>query len=170
MIGNAGFKFKNYPLPENHMVFDGDTGQSVTLEELVSRRTEKQNQISFSLTISDSFRERNRQIIESKLEALLNEDYDEDFLAPTDVVFASVKKILLKVNDFLGYEMTVPNFIIPDGEGGIKIEWRLNSKHLRILLSEKKIYLYFEHNSEYNGITNFSAEQLIEKLRWLNQK
>lgn len=170
MAGNAGFKFKNYPLPENHVVFDGDKGQSVTLEELIHRRTEKQNQISSSLTVSDSFRERNRQIIESKLQALFNEDYDEDLLAPSNIVFASVKTILLKVNDFLGYEMIVPSFIIPDGEGGIKIEWRSNSKHLRILLSERKIYLYFEHNSEYDGITNFSAEQLIEKLRWLNQK
>jgi hypothetical protein len=169
MTGNAGFKFNNRVVPENHIVFDGDTGQSVTLEELIRRRTENQTSVK-STPVSDFLPKSNWRIIESKLNKLFDEDYDEEFLPPTDEIFRSVKEILLKLNDFLSYEMTIPSFVIPDGEGGIRIEWKIDDKHLRLALSEKKLYLYFEHNGISNGIQNFSAEQLVEKLRWLNKK
>lgn len=169
MTGNAGFKFSNRGLSENQIVFDGATGQTITLEELIRRRTEDQNKLK-SVPVSDSLRESNRQIIENKLNKLFDEDFDEDLLPPTDEIFRVVKKILIGVNDFLGYEMPLPSFIVPDGEGGIRIEWKLNAKQLRLVVSQKKLYLYFEENGSYNGISNFKAEQLIEKLRWLNKK
>ncbi|MEP7037611.1 MAG: hypothetical protein ABI891_04650 [Acidobacteriota bacterium] len=167
MAGNASFKFKNQTVPEDHIVFDGNTGQAITLTELINRRTENQNQIK-SKPVSDSLREKNRRVITSRLDALLEEDYDEDFLPPSPPVFDSVKKLLLAVTDSLGYEMSIPTFFIPDGEGGVRIEWKVNDKHLRLLKSEKRLYLYFEDNAHYDGIENFNPGQLVEKLRWLN--
>lgn len=169
MTGNAGFKFSNRGLSENQVVFDGATGQTVTLEELIRRRTEDQNKLK-SVPVSDSLRESNRQIIESKLNRLFDEDFDEDFLPPTDEIFKAIKEVLISVNDFLGYEMTIPSFIVADGEGGIRIEWKSNDKQLRLVMSQKILYLYFEDSGSYDGITNFNAEQLVEKLRWLNRK
>jgi hypothetical protein len=169
MTGNAGFKFSYSRLSDNHTVFDGVTGQTVTLEELKRRTAEDQNRIK-SKPVFDSLRESNWQNIEYKLNSLLSEDYDEDFFPPTDEIFTAVKGMLFKVNDFLGYEMTIPSFIVPDGEGGIRIEWKFNDKQLRLAISQKKHYLYFEDNGSYDGIPNFKPEQLVEKLRWLNKK
>ncbi|MCA1623224.1 MAG: hypothetical protein LC768_17180 [Acidobacteria bacterium] len=168
MTSNAGFKFNN-SLSGNSIVTDFDTGQSVTLEELAHRTAEREIQRKV-ISLNESLRDENWRIIESKLDTLLDEEYDEDFLPPTDFAFSSVKKLLLSINNFLGYEMSIPAFIVPDGEGGVRIEWKVNNKHLRLALSEKRMYLYFEHNSKYNGIPDFNAEQLVEKLRWLNQK
>lgn len=168
MTSNAGFRFSN-SLSGNPIVTDFDTGQSVTLDELGRRKAEREFQRKVS-SVNDSIREENWLVVESKLDALLDEEYDEDFLAPTKFIFEAVEKLLSSVNNFLGYEMPVPTFIVPDGEGGIRIEWKLNNKHLRLALSEKQMYLYFEHSSKYNGIQDFNAEQLVEKLRWLNQK
>ncbi len=168
MTSNAGFKFNN-SLSGNHMVFDFDTGQSVKLEELASRRAEREIQRKV-ISLNESLRDENWRVIERKLDALLDEEYDEDFLAPADYVFESVKKSLSGINKFLGYEMPMPSFIIPDREGGIRIEWKLNNKHLRLVLSEKQRYLYFEKNYKGEVILEFSEKQLVEKLRWLNQK
>ncbi len=167
MTSNTGFRFNN-SLSGNSIVTDFDTGQSVTLDELARRKAEREIKREAS-SFNDSLREENWLVIKSKLEALLDEEYDEDFLAPTKFIFEAVEKLLSSINNFLGYEMPMPTFIVPDGEGGIRIEWKLNDKHLRIVLSEKRMYLYFEHNSKYDGIPNFKAERLIEKLRWLNQ-
>jgi len=168
MTSNAGFKFNN-SLPGNSVVPDFDTGQSVTLEKLVRRKAEREIQHKV-ISLNESLRDKNWQAIESKLDALLDEEYDEDFLAPTDYVLESVKKLLSGINKFFGYEMPMPSFIIPDREGGIRIEWKLNNKHLRLVLSEKQRYLYFEKNYKGEVISDFSEKQLVEKLRWLNRK
>ncbi len=167
MTNNAGFRLNN-SLSENTIVFDFDTGQSITLDELANRKAEREFKRKAS-SFNDSLRKENWLAIEGKLDALLDEEYDEDFLAPTKFIFEATEKLLSGINNFLGYEMPVPTFILPDGEGGIRIEWKLNNKHLRLVLSEKRMYLYFEHKSKYDGIPNFKIEQLIEKLRWLNQ-
>ena len=168
MTSNAGFKFSN-SLSGNPIVTDFDTGQSVTLDELGRRKAEREFQRKAS-SVNDSIREENWLVIESKLDALLDEEYDEDFLAPTDSVLERVKKLLSGINKFFGYEMPMPSFIIPDREGGVRIEWKLNSKHLRLVLSEKQTYLYFEQNYKGEVTPDFSTEQLVEKLKQLNQK
>ena len=169
MTKNAGFKFSNRILPEDHVAFDGATGQSVTLEEYINRGIEKQDSIQ-AKPVSKFIPESNWRIIDNKLNKLRDEDYNEEFLPPTEDIFKAVREILLGVNDLLGYEMSLPSFIIPDGEGGIRVEWKTGNKHLRLAISERKLYLYFEHNGIADGIQNFKAQQLIEKLRWLNKK
>jgi hypothetical protein len=166
MIGKAELEFKNNSSLENHVVFDGVTGQSIKLKELAYRRSEKQIQ-KFQ---SNSSSEVNWGVLLSKLQDLLNVEYDEDFLEPSQYILKQIAELLYSANNNLGYEMTLPKFLVPDGEGGIRIEWRMNDKYLHLVYSEKRNYLYFQENSEGNGIKDFSANQLIEKLRWLNQK
>jgi len=175
MAGNARLVFKNNPLLKNHKVFDGNTEQSITLEELAQLRAAEQVQKfqSISLSVTDSVRElkeENWRILLSKLQCLLNLEYDEDYLEPSQYILKQIAELLYSANNNLGYEMTLPKFLVPDGEGGIRIEWRMNDKYLHLVYSEKRNYLYFQENSEGNGIKDFSANQLIEKLRWLNQK
>lgn len=171
MTHNAIFKSESISLSDNFVTFDGNTGKSVTLRELVQDRAEKETQRFYheNTSISNSVRQENWQILSNKFEEVLYEKYNEEFLAPTEFIFNSAVKLLHSINDFLGYEMLMPSFIVPDGEGGIRIEWKINNKHLRLSLSEEKVYMYFENDSEYDVIENFNAEELIEKLRWLNQ-
>jgi hypothetical protein len=174
MTANAGLVFRNNSLPENYRVFDGNSGQSITLEELAQSRAAEQVEKfqSSSLSITNSLRElkeENWRVLISKLQGLFNVEYDEDFLEPSQYVIKKVAEFLFEANSNLGYEMPLPTFVVPDGEGGVRIEWKMNNKHLRLVYSIQRNYLYFEHNSVPEGIENFNIKQLIESLRWLNQ-
>lgn len=171
MTHNAIFKYERISLSDDFITFDGNAGKSVTLRGLVQNRAEKETERFYQKTtsISDSIRQENWQILRNKFEDLLYEKYNEEFLAPTKIVFDNAVKLLHSINNFLSYEMPMPSFIVPDGEGGIRIEWKVENKHLRISLSEERFYLYFEHRSDYAVIEEFNAQELIEKLRWLNQ-
>lgn len=175
MERDAGLLFKNNSLPENYKVFDGNSGQSITLKELAQSRAAEQFQKfqSSSSSVTNSLRElkeENWRILSSKLQGLFNVEYDEDYLEPSQNIIRQIAELLYIANTNLGYEMTLPKFVAPDGEGGIRIEWRLNDKHLRLVLSEKRTYIYFEENHKGDVTPKFGATQLIEKLRWLNQK
>jgi hypothetical protein len=174
MAGNAGLKFKNNSLSENNKVFDGNTNQSITLGELAQRRATEQIQRfqNNSSSVTDSlreFKEENRRILLSKLQGLLNMEYDEDYLEPSQYVIKKAAEFLFEANSNLAYEMPMPTFVVADGEGGVRIEWKMNNKHLRLVYSIQRNYLYLEHNSVPEGIENFNIKQLIESLRWLNQ-
>lgn len=175
MARNAGLVFKSNPLPENYKVFDGNLGQSITLEELAQSRAAEQSkkfQSSSSLPITRYLRERkeeNWSDICVKLKNLFNAEYDEDFLEPSQTILKKVVGFLFDANCDFTSGMPLPTFVVADGEGGIKIEWKINEKHLRLLYSTRRNYLYLEHNSDIKGIENFDVTQLIESLRWLNQ-
>lgn len=174
MTANAGLVFRNNSLSENYRVFDGNSGQSITLEELAQSRVAEQVQKfqSSSSSITNSLRElkeENWRVLIGKLQCLFNIEYDEDFLEPSQYVLKKVAKFLFEANSNLEYEMPLPTFVVSDGEGGIRIEWKMNNKHLRLVYSTQRNYLYLEYNSVPEGIENFKIGQLIESLRWLNQ-
>jgi hypothetical protein len=174
MTARAGLKFKNNSLSENYRVFDGNLGQSITLEELAKSRAAEQVQKfqSNSSSITNSLRELKEEtwrVLINKLQGLLNVEYDEDFLEPSQYVFKKVAEFLFEANSNLAYEMPLPTFVVPDGEGGIRVEWKINDKQLRLVYSTQRNYLYLEYNSAPEGIENFNIRQLIESLRWLNQ-
>lgn len=165
MTGNAGLVFKNNPLPENYKVYDSITGQSIELEELARRRAEEQIQ-KFQ---NNSSSEVNWRILLSKLQGLFNVEYDEDYLEPSQDIIKKIAELLFEANSNLVFEMPQPTFIVPDGEGGVRIEWKLNNKHLRLVYSTHRNYLYLECNSVPEAVENFTIKQFIESLRWLNQ-
>ena len=171
MMPNLLLKHETISLPDDLLLFDGDEGRSVTLGELAQRRSaaEANKFQKESRSISDLIREENREMLNHKFEDLLNEEYDEEFLAPTEHILEGAIQLIYSINDYLGYEMPIPLFVIPDGEGGIRIEWQNMDKHLRLSLGEGRIYLYFEDNSQYDAVENFDAKQLVEKLKWLVQ-
>lgn len=173
MTRNAGLVFKSNPLPENYMVFDGNSGQSITLRKLTeSRAIEQIQKFPRKASLPDYLRgrkEENWNLIRNKLTDLFNDEYDEDFLEPSQSILRKLIGFLFEANRDFTSEMPSPTFVVADGEGGIKIEWKLNDKHLRLLYSTRRNYLYTEYNSEAKGIENFDVKQLIESLRWLNQ-
>ena len=171
MTANAGLIFKNNPLSENRRFFDGNTGQSITLEELAERRRVEQIQKfqgNFSVPIT-ALREENWLNMLGKLRNLFDVEYDEDFLEPSQHILKRVAELLFEANSFFVNEMSLPIFVVPDGEGGIRVEWKLNNKHLRMVCSPHRNYLYLENTSVPQGLENFNIKQLIESLRWLNQ-
>lgn len=175
MTGKAGLVFKNNSLSENHKFFDGSSGQSITLEELAEKRVAEDAQRfqrNSSVPITDYLRERKKEnwnLIYNRLTNLFNDEYDEDFLEPSQNICNKMVGFLFEANCDFTSGMPLPTFVVADGEGGIKIEWKLNDKHLRLLYSIRRNYLYTEYNSEAKGIENFDVKQLIESLRWLNQ-
>lgn len=59
--------------------------------------------------------------------------------------------------------------IIPDGEGGIDLEWESADKHLMLSfrnVPERKDILYYQYNDEYGG-DEINLPLLKEKLQWL---
>ncbi len=171
MIYSAVSKLENISLPENLTAFDSATGKSVTLKELAQKRAEVESERFHreAISFSDSIRQENWQIISDRFKDLLDEKYNEEFLAPADYAYSVSRRLLHIINDSLGYDMLIPVFIVPDGEGGIRVEWKNNDKHVRLSLSEQRVYMYFEHNSDYDVNEDFEIQELIEKLRWLNQ-
>lgn len=173
MTGSAALKFKSNVLPEDYKAFDGNSGQSITLEELAeSRAAEQAQKFQASSSFTDFLRERKEEswrIIIGKLRDLFGVDYDEDFLEPSQDILKTVAEFLFNANSAFTFGMPVPTFIVPDGDGGIKIEWRADDKHLRLSYSTRRNYLYLEPNTDVSGIENFNLTELIESLKWLNQ-
>jgi hypothetical protein len=62
-----------------------------------------------------------------------------------------------------------PEFI-PDGEGGIDIEWVSGNKKMTLSCrgrQDKKDYIYWEHNGEYDA-KDFTLSRLLTRIDWLN--
>jgi hypothetical protein len=69
----------------------------------------------------------------------------------------------------LGASFPVPEFV-PDGEGGIDIEWSKNARRLTLscrAYATHNDYLYWEEDGNYDA-RDITLSLLIERLRWLN--
>ena len=98
---------------------------------------------------------------------LLNDDYDEDFLRPTDNAINETLRLLQGVT-FKGWLSTL-------GDGGIRAEWRNGNREIRLLVGTPSAvatpvlhsYIYYDQDNHY-GIDNVTTpERLNEWLKWL---
>jgi hypothetical protein len=68
----------------------------------------------------------------------------------------------------IGADFPAPEFV-PDGEGGIDIEWSNNARHLTLscrATAGQNDYIYWEENGVYDA-KDFSLALLISQLKWL---
>ncbi len=69
----------------------------------------------------------------------------------------------------MGTDFPAPEFI-PDGEGGIDIEWNRNQRTVTLSCrgnASQDDYIYWEENGEYEA-KDATLTRLIHRLNWLN--
>lgn len=105
----------------------------------------------------------------SGLNELRRDDYDEDFLAPTEHAYTSALNFMIAAFESLKYALPIP-FYVPDGEGGIRIEWVKGARELRLICpasESREPYLYYEDGDEYAVDERLTDFVLNERLHWL---
>lgn len=105
----------------------------------------------------------------SDLASLLQrQDYDEDFVKPTDEAFSKAWDLLNDAGVYVGENFPLGT-IYPFGNGGLRIEWIGTEKELRLSISpaaDEQSYIYYEHGEHYAPDYNVSAINLAKWLRW----
>ncbi len=105
----------------------------------------------------------------SGLNELRKDDYDEDFLAPTEHAYTSARNFMLAAFESLEYALPIP-FYVPDGEGGIRVEWVNGTRELGLICAaseSRESYLYHEDGDVYDVDEPVTDTILISRLRWL---
>lgn len=109
------------------------------------------------------------EMANKKLNNLLNnKNIDGYIFKPTVHALKAARKYLLMAHIIMGQFYFDPA-IIPDGEGGIDLEWESADKHLMLSfrnVPERKDILYYQYNDEYGG-DEINLPLLKEKLQWL---
>lgn len=103
------------------------------------------------------------------LAELRNESYDEDFIAPSAYAYECARDFMFAAFNSFGCKLPVP-FYVPDGEGGIRIEWEQGARELRLICpasDSQSPYLYHEEGSDYEVDEQVTDSVLRERLRWL---
>ncbi len=100
---------------------------------------------------------------------LNNEEYDEEFLEPTKYAYDCARRFMLEAYKVFQYALLTPHYV-PDGEGGIRIEWENGTRELRLICpssESKSPYLYHEDGDEYGVDEQVTDSKLNERLQGL---
>jgi len=150
----------------NISVFDFHTETTVSLEELAVKTFEREQNKFSSIEINQ---QENVQNFREKLFELTQDEYTEEFLAPTNFAYQSILKFLDSLSKSFNKRLPVPSFI-PDGEGGIRAEWEIQGRELRLVCPAKpdwKPYLYHEEGDSYDVEKDLKARTFIKWFSWL---
>ncbi len=145
---------------------DFHTGTDVSFEELVSRTLEREQNRFSSIEINQ---QENSANFREGLFELTQDEYDGEFLAPTNFAYQSILKFLDSLSKFFSKRLPVPSFV-PDGEGGIRAEWEIQGRELRLVCPAKpdwKPYLYHEEGNSYDVEKDLKAGTFIKWFSWL---
>lgn len=142
------------------------TGNTVSLEELALRTLEREQGRFSSIEINQ---QENFANFREGLFELTQDEYDEEFLAPTNFSYQSILKFLDSLSKSFNKRLPLPNFI-PDGEGGIRAEWENQGRELRLVCPAKpnwKPYLYHEEGDSYDVEKDLKVGTFIKWFSWL---
>lgn len=158
-------KFNSKDL-SNVSTVDIYTGTTVSLEELTKKVLEQEQNRFSSIEINQR---ENWQDFLIELVKLTQDEYDNEFLAPTDFAYQTVGKFLKGLSENFNRPLPIPNFI-PDGEGGIRAEWNIRGKEIRLVCPSKiewKPYIYFEEGEFYDVEKDINIRSLVKRFNWL---
>lgn len=142
------------------------TGTTVSFEELAIKTLERE-QSRFS--VREINQQENVANFRERLFELTQDEYDEEFLTPTNFAYQSILKFLDELSNSSTKILPLPNFI-PDGEGGIRAEWEIRDRELRLVCPAKpdwKSYLYHEEGDSYNVEKDLKVGTFIKWFSWL---
>jgi hypothetical protein len=126
------------------------------------------NATDASERLKQEFKELTR--LHSEISVLCSDDeYDDDFLRPTDYAVRKANLLLANVNNI---RLGIPTggHVSTDGMGGIRIEWSVSEKNVRLVIAESlsgKSYIYHEAGPMYGIDRDISPESVSEWLDWL---
>lgn len=130
----------------------------------------KQNSWLDATAVSEHNRKTELSRLYSEISHLFSDDeYDGDFLRPTDHAVYSAKLLLTKVKNILS-ELPVGGYVSTDGSGGLRVDWSAGEKNVRLIIAGSpsgKSYIYHEAGSEYGVDRNVSPEVTSRWLNWL---
>jgi hypothetical protein len=89
-------------------------------------------------------------------------------LQPTTKAYEHAKAFLKNAQAILGPRLPRPSFM-PDGEGGIDIEWERGDRNVTLSCrgrADQTDFIYWEENGDYEG-RDATLALLIVKLPWL---
>jgi len=152
----------------NINIFDVHRETTVSLAELVIKTFERE-QNEFSSSSIEINHHENMLAFREKLFELTQDDYDEEFIAPTNFAYQSIVQFLDGLSNFFDRTLPIPNFI-PDGEGGIRAEWNIQGREIRLVCPAKsdwKPYIYFEESNYYEVEKDLKLGTFIKGFSWL---
>lgn len=109
-------------------------------------------------------------IIFDKIDNLLeNDDYDEEFLAPTEFAANQMKALISDIYRIFGNSIDFAKFL-PNGKGGIEAIFRKGSRVLHLVspnAENKKPYLFHKEEFIHNIVKITNPQILIFWTKWL---
>jgi hypothetical protein len=106
-----------------------------------------------------------------ELDSLLDNSNSGDYIfRPTLYAYRSARQWLLEAYAFMGHRFIRPS-LVPDGEGGIDIEWAYKRREVLLSCRARPIqrdYIYYQEGEQYNA-KDASSEYLKDRLSWLIQ-
>ena len=142
------------------------TGTDVSFEELASRTLKREQNRFASIEINQ---QENAANFRERLFELTHDEYDEEFLAPTEFAYQTMGKFLKRLSESFDRILPIPRFT-PDREGGIRAEWEIRGRELRLVCPAKsdwKSYLYHEEGDSYDAEKDLKIETFIKWFNWL---
>lgn len=97
-----------------------------------------------------------------------DDDYDDDYLPPTEIAFKRVHDLLAEAYQRFGDNLIIPYFV-PDGDGGLRVEWEYQGREVRLLWPAQDTNpgnIYFEEG-EVCGIEEATPNTFLKRLDWL---
>ena len=150
----------------NAVTIDKLTGDFIPIEDWINKDFSVAHNNISPIEIN---RQENLSAIFNELLKLNKEIYDEDYLAPTKFALHTAEEFLLSLIDSYDKPLPIPNFI-PDGEGGIRAEWEIKGRELRLVCPAKndwKPYLYHEEGDTYKAEKNLQTGTFLRWFNWL---
>ena len=107
----------------------------------------------------------------NQLESLLsNKNVNDYIFKPTHHAYERARRFLIEAHAIMGSHYSQPS-IVPDGEGGIDIEWVRGGKEVLLCCrasEAQRDYIYYQEGEKY-GAHDASVEYLRDRLNWLIQ-
>jgi len=152
----------------NVRAFSAAAGRSVELEKIIEQSLRE------ALDFRNTTLEENKRKTETDLLVYLaklddESDYDEDFLKPSRLATNTTRNILLQAYRGVSDFSLLPKFVTADGDGGIRVQWRNETRELRLICSaEGALKLYWQDGKNYD-LEEPTVTNLITRFEWLKE-
>ncbi len=101
-------------------------------------------------------------------EVMQDDDYDEDYAAPSESAYTRTKTFLYEACKVFEDNLRIPYFV-PDGDGGLRVEWEYQGREVRLLCPAQDAQsgnIYFEEGEVY-GVEEATVTAFLKRLGWL---
>jgi hypothetical protein len=123
---------------------------------------------SYPSTLTKGPSSRLYEAFTSDLWALLDESLENE-PATAEKVIVDVLEVTSRARELLTQSWISPR-VATDGNGGVRLNWRFNRRELRAVIPQDDNlprYLYWEEDSLFNTVENFTPASLWYWMNWL---